>query len=135
MDWITLILPLVLSWPVVALVILLILRRPLLSLLSRFGTGAGSEAELGPLKIKLGGLARDGETAVGRLNRISELMAESRLLELEITSSTFGSMFTDEQQRRMATQMEELRRLTSSTAPQSASTGIPTSASSRHRRG
>jgi len=95
-----------------AFVVVLIFRKPILALLSRFGSGSGSEA-LGPLKIKLGALAKEGESAVSRLNRIIELMAESRLLELEITSGTFGPMFTEEQRHRMAAQIEELRRLTS----------------------
>ncbi len=111
-EWIKVV-PLVLSWPVMAFVVVLIFRKPILALLSRFGSGSGSEAELGPLKIKLGALAKEGESAVSRLNRIIELMAESRLLELEITSGTFGPMFTEEQRHRMAAQIEELRRLTS----------------------
>ena len=44
-------------------------------------------------------------------------MAESRLLELEITSGMFGSIFSDEQQARLEKQIEELRSLTSSQAP------------------
>jgi hypothetical protein len=39
-------------------------------------------------------------------------MAESRLLELEITEGTFGPMFSDEQHARMKQQIDELRQLT-----------------------
>jgi len=45
------------------------------------------------------------------MNRLNELMAESRLLELEITDSMFGSIFTDEQRERMRNQIEELRNI------------------------
>jgi hypothetical protein len=64
MEWIKVIVPLVLSWPVMVFVVVLIFRRPILTLLSRFGSGSGSEAELGPLKIRLGALAKEGESAV-----------------------------------------------------------------------
>ncbi len=47
MEWIKVIVPLVLSWPVMAFVVVLIFRKPILALLSRFGSGSGSEAELG----------------------------------------------------------------------------------------
>jgi hypothetical protein len=98
-------------------VIALVFRKPLLSLFGRFANSSGSKAEIGPLKIELGKLAEEGKDAVGRLNRTIELMAESRLLELEITLQMFGSIFTTEQQARMKKQIEELHLLTANQAP------------------
>lgn len=105
--------PIILSWPVVSLLIVLIFRRKLLSFLDQFSKVPGSRAEIGPLKIELGKLAEEGKDAVRRLNRITELMAESRLLELEITSQMFGTIFSEDQRKEMRTQIEELRLLTS----------------------
>ncbi|MDR6609069.1 hypothetical protein [Pseudomonas synxantha] len=117
LEWLKILGPIILSWPVVGLVIVLVFRKPLLGLLERFSNSSGSKAEIGPLKIELGKLAEEGKDAVGRLNRTTELMAESRLLELEITSGMFGSIFSDEQQATLKKQIEELRLLTSSQAP------------------
>jgi hypothetical protein len=99
------------------LVIVLVFRKPLLDLLERFSNLSGSKTEIGPIKIELGKLAKEGKDAVGRLNRTTELMAESRLLELEITSGMFGSIFSNEQQARLEKKIEELRLLTISPAP------------------
>lgn len=54
-------------------------------------------------------LTRSGESAVARLNMLTEVMAESRLLELEITAGNFGAIFTPEQRARMQNQMARLR--------------------------
>ena len=102
------------SWPVIILIITLIFRRPILRLLERFTSSDEGRAEIGPVKIELGKLVREGQDAVNNLNRLSVLMAESRLLELEITEGTFGRMFSDEQHARMKQQIEELKELTSS---------------------
>lgn len=112
MEWVKLFGELVLSWPVVALVFIVVFHRPLLKVLDRFGNGSDSEAEIGPIKIRLGKIADEGESAVNQLNRINHVMAESRLLELEITSGAFRQMFTPEQQERMEKQINELRELT-----------------------
>lgn len=127
LEWFKVLGPIILSWPVVGLVVTLIFRKPLLSLFERFSNSSGSKAEIGPLKIELGKLAEEGKDAVGRLNRTIELMAESRLLELEITSQMFGSFFTAEQQERMKKQIEELHSLTAKQAPNpSAERDVPT---------
>ena len=112
MEWVKLVGELLLSWPVVALVFLAMFHRPILKVLDRFGSGSDSEAEIGPVKIRLGKIADEGESAVNQLNKINHVMAESRLLELEITSGAFGQMFTPEQQERMEKQINELRGLT-----------------------
>ena len=117
LEWVTVLGPILISWPVVALVLLLVFRKPLLSLMHRFIESPGSKAEFGPLRIQLGKLAEEGRDAVARLNRTTEVMAESRLLELEITSQMFGPIFTGEQRTRMRSQIDELRRLTAESTP------------------
>ena len=57
-------------------------------------------------------LGEQGKEAVSNLNRTNELMAESRLLELEITHKMFGGLLTDEQREKLSRQIEELRSLT-----------------------
>jgi len=90
-------------------------RRRLLSVFDRFiRSDEGSKLEVASVKIELGRLAREGKDAVSNLGRLTVLMAESRLLELEITAGTFGAMFSNEQRKQMTQHIEELRRLTSS---------------------
>lgn len=117
LEWTKVLGPILISWPVFGLVIVVLFRKPLLMLIERFSSATGSKAEIGPLKIELGKLAEEGKDAVSRLNRTTELMAESRLLELEITSQMFGQIFSEDQQKRMRGQIDELRRLTSQSAP------------------
>lgn len=117
LEWIKAIGSLVLSWPVVILVIALIFRQRLLSVFDRFiGSDEGSKFEVASVKIELGRLAREGKDAVNNLGRLTVLMAESRLLELEITAGTFGGVFSNEQRKRMNQHIEELQRLISSEA-------------------
>lgn len=56
-------------------------------------------------------VTEDGREAVGRLHTLVELMAESRLLELEITSGMFGAVLSSEQRQRMEGHIRELKRL------------------------
>ena len=56
-------------------------------------------------------ITQDGKVAVDRMHRLVELMAESRLLELEITAGSFGPMFSVEQRRRMEAHIGALRLL------------------------
>ena len=119
LEWIEALGPILISWPVIGLLLVAMFRRPLLVLIERFSNATGSKAEVGPLKIELGKLAEEGKDAVPRLNRTTELMAESRLLELEITSRMFGQIFSVEQQTRMRRQIEELEVLTAKAAPNS----------------
>jgi hypothetical protein len=56
-------------------------------------------------------ITQDGRAAVSRLHRLVELMAESRLLELEITAGMFGPMFSADQRRRLEAQISALRQL------------------------
>lgn len=112
LEWAKVIGALVFSWPVAALLVALIFRKPLHKLLERFTSSDEGKAEIGPIKIELGRIAREGQDAVNKLNRINILMAESRLLELEITETMFGGVFTDDQRERMKEDIAELRRLT-----------------------
>jgi hypothetical protein len=112
LEWIKVVGPLIISWPMALLILIPVLRRPILHLVERFTSSEGGKAELGPIKIELGKLAQEGQQAVHKLNRINLLMAESRLLELEITERTFGPMFTSEQRQRMKEHIEELKLLT-----------------------
>ena len=111
LDWIKVIGPLAFSWPIAGLLIALLFRKPLLRVMERFTTSEQAKAEIGPVKIELGKLAREGKIAVDRLSRLNMLMAESRLLELEITAPRFGPEFSAEQRTRMQRHIDELRRL------------------------
>jgi len=56
-------------------------------------------------------LTRSGQVAVDRLDRLTEVMAESRLLELEITSGMFGMLLSADQTARMQRQIETLKNI------------------------
>ena len=114
LEWIKAIGPLVCSWPTVLLFTLFILRNPLRELIKQF-TGPGvRKARIGPVEIEreLGELAEKGKQAIDKVSRLSELMAESRLLELEITEGMFAAMLSAEQRQRMREHISELRSLT-----------------------
>lgn len=106
------ILQLVLSWPVATVVSVLVLRRPLQKLVDRLISSETGKAKIGPIEVELGKLAHEGQQAVNKLNRINYIMAESRLLELEITEGNFGPVFSKEQRDRMKQQIDELKKLT-----------------------
>jgi hypothetical protein len=112
--WIKNLGPMVLSWPAVGFVFILLFRKPLLDLLRQLGAADKFKAKIGPVEIEreLKSLVDQGQATVSRLNRISELMAESRLLELEITESNFGGVFSSDQQKRLKAHILELRKLT-----------------------
>jgi hypothetical protein len=46
------------------------------------------------------------------MNELTHIMAESRLLELEITENMFGSLLSKEQRDRMQKHIDYLSRLT-----------------------
>lgn len=97
------------SWPVAALLIVLLLRKPIMKVIDRFVGGQSGKARIGPIEFELGQLADDGKKAVHQLNEINYLVARSRLLELEITASTFGKAFSADQQRELEGITAELR--------------------------
>jgi len=105
-------LEIILSWPTVLIISVLILRGPILKLINRLIDSESGKAKVGPIEVELGKLAQEGKEAVGNLNRINYLMAESRLLELEITEGNFGPVFSQEQRERMKMQIDELKSLT-----------------------
>ena len=54
LEWIRVVGPIVVSWPAIGLIAVLLFRKPLLGVIERFSQSQEGEAELGPLKIKLG---------------------------------------------------------------------------------
>ena len=54
LEWIKVLGPLILSWPMVALLVVIIFKAPLLRLIDRFTEMPGSKAEIGPISIELG---------------------------------------------------------------------------------
>ena len=114
LEWLKTIWMMVFSWPVVGFFGLFVFRKPLVGLLEQFTKGDLRRAKVGPIEIEreLNKLAEQGQQAVSNLNRINELMAESRLLELEITQTMFGRVFTDEQREKLKGHVEEFRMLT-----------------------
>ena len=99
------------SWPTATIVGVLVLRNPIKMLVERLIKSESGKAKLGPVEIELGKLAEEGKQAVHNLNRINYLMAESRLLELEITEMNFGPVFTADQRERMKGHIRELKKL------------------------
>ena len=106
------VLEILISWPTATILVVVILRGPLTRLIERLARSDSVEAQLGPVSIKLDQIAEKGHRAVTSLERLNVLMAESRLLELEITESNFGTVFSADQRERMNAQIEELRQLT-----------------------
>lgn len=56
LEWVKVVGPIFISWPVIALVFLLIFRAKLNKLFESFLNSSGSKAEIGPLRIELGKL-------------------------------------------------------------------------------
>lgn len=54
LEWVKVVGPIIISWPIVALIFILLFKVPLLRLLKRFSESEGSTAEIGPIKIALG---------------------------------------------------------------------------------
>ena len=98
------------------IVAVLVLRSPIKMLIERLIKSESGKAKVGPVEIELGKVAKEGKQAVVDLNRINHLMAESRLLELEITEGNFGAVFSSDQRERMKNQINELRKLTEKAA-------------------
>jgi hypothetical protein len=114
LEWVKVLTGVIFSAPVMALVALIVFRKPLSDLIKRFSGEDVRKAKIGPVELEreLGELADKGKQAIDNMSRLNELMAESRLLELEITEGMFGTIFSDEQRKRMRKHIEELRKLT-----------------------
>ena len=54
LEWLKVLLPVFVSWPVVGLLVILAFHRPIASLIDKFADSPESAAEIGPVKIKLG---------------------------------------------------------------------------------
>lgn len=106
------ILQIVVSWPMVAIVMAIVLRTPIKSLFDRLVQSEGGKAKVGPIEVELGKLSERSEKVISDLSRLNQLMFESRLLELEITEGKFGPLLTDEERTRMREHIEEFKKLT-----------------------
>lgn len=114
LEWVKAIGTLVCSWPVMALLAFIIFRKPLSNLVKQLTGADVKRAKVGPVEIEreLDKLAKEGKLAVETMNRLNMLMAESRLLELEITNGMSGSMFSPAQRQQMQEHIDELHKLT-----------------------
>jgi hypothetical protein len=114
LEWIKTIFGILLSWQVLGFIAILFFRKPVHQLFEQFTKGDLKKMKVGEIEFEreINKLAEQGQQAVSNLNRTNELMAESRLLELEITRSMFGGMFSEEQRKTLLRQIEELRTLT-----------------------
>lgn len=54
LEWIKVVGPLIISWPIIGLLAILLFRRPLAELIKRFMESPGSKGEIGPVKFELG---------------------------------------------------------------------------------
>lgn len=54
LEWIKVLGPNILSWPMVALLVVILFKAPLLKLMDRFTESTDSKAEIGPIKIEMG---------------------------------------------------------------------------------
>lgn len=84
----------------IIIVAIIAFRRSLEKIIERFIKSDSEKAKFGPIEIELGKLAEQGQQAVQNMNKITSLMAESRLLELEITDGKFGIFFSDEEREK-----------------------------------
>ena len=114
LNWVEIIGSLVFSWPVMITLALIVFRKPLYRLVEQMTGVDVKRAKFGPVEIEreLKSLAYEGRQAVDVMNQINVIMAESRLLELEITESLFGAMFSEDQRIKMQQHIAELRKLT-----------------------
>jgi len=111
------IMQIIFAWPIVSIIGLIILRKPLFLLVNRFIKSDQGNAKIGPVEIRFGKVVEDGEKAVSNLKQINILMAESRLLELKITqkiiSQGMHSGVIDRTfQEEMQTHIEKFKELT-----------------------
>jgi hypothetical protein len=111
LEWIKVLGPILFSWPTAIIMGLLFFRKQIVHLFNKLTNAKISEAEIGPVKIKLEDLARQGEETLNIMNKISILMAQSRLLELETTEEKFGPVFTPEQLRKMKEHIQEFQKI------------------------
>jgi hypothetical protein len=63
--------------------------------------------------LELEKLNQRGNEAIGILLELTKLMADSRLLEIEMFQDNFGAVFSKEQNQRMKTHHEQLKKILS----------------------
>lgn len=102
-----------LTWQSVAIFAIIVFVWPIYRLISRLSDKDLKRVKLWLLEYEKGfeQIVKEGSGAVERINRLTILMAESRLLELEITQQSFGSWFTPDKQQRLEQHIDELRKI------------------------
>ncbi|WP_375172009.1 hypothetical protein [Marinobacter sp.] len=98
------------SWQMVAIVAIISLRKPITLFMERLISGESGRAKIGPIEFELGELAKDGKEAIDKLNQVHMVIAESRLLELEVTQQNFSHSFTNEQSEKLSEIIRVLKR-------------------------
>ena len=100
-----------LSWPTAAIVSLIVFRKPISAVVTRFVRSDDGTAKLGPIEVRLGRIADNSEDVLNRVNALTVVMAESRLTELRVTLDNFGPAISKLQRREMELQLEKLASL------------------------
>jgi len=113
LEWIERIGSLLLSFPLVIILILILYRKSIVKILSRFTDDNLVKAKVGPIELerKLEVIVEKGNSAVDRLNKINDLMAKSRQLELEIITGMFQMALPQEQKELLQEHIREFRKL------------------------
>jgi hypothetical protein len=101
----------VLSWPVVFVVVIYVFREPLHALFAATAEYRISKLRVGGLTVELNELRREGKEAVDRFNQLSLLMAESRIIEWEITAQTVGALLPADKVAEMEKKLDRMREL------------------------
>lgn len=113
LDWIEEIGGILLSWPAIVLFVIIFFRNAISRIIERFTDENLIKAKVGPIELerKLEVIVEKGNDAVNRLNRINDLMAKSRQLELEITIGMFQIALPEEHRRQLEEHIEEFKKL------------------------
>jgi hypothetical protein len=117
LEWVKVLGPVVISWPIAAVVIAVLFRSQITRAVDRFLSSSEAKAEFGPLKVQLGTIAKESEEVLLRLHRFLELSAQHRVFTNEILLAQLSHRFTEEQQREMREQNEEIKHLVESKKP------------------
>lgn len=112
LEWIKVVGPILVSWPVLILIVAIVLRGEIKRLVSGFLSRSGGDFEFGPVKIRLGELVNEGQDAVARLNKISIAMAESRIIEINVMlEGPTRMLLSDKQQQELGNNLDDLRKV------------------------
>jgi hypothetical protein len=105
------ILEIIFSWQLVVIIVLIIFKNPINNIIKRLIDSDSGKARIGLFEIELGKVAEKSENVINNINKLNYLMAESRLLELEITNNKFSIVFSQEQNIKMNEHIKELKKL------------------------